>query len=406
MAFDIPTYLSSLKAAHLKTLALKVGINVGGTKPVLTCRLFAHLRAPRLPLCDGQKILSIDMGIKNLAYCLLQVQPNVEDVAKVQDRNRIRVLAWKRISLPPPPPLDVNGTPLGDAKHGSTPIVKASKTFPPAFLASHAHDLLTETLLPLNPAIILIERQRFRSGNAPAVQEWTLSVNMFEMGLYSVLETLKKLHAQKRVASTVASFPEIRPVLPSRVAAYWAGGGGVGGGRISLGVDVDRGGLSGGKRGGSRGMEKKEKVELVRQWLSDDDGDNQDLEVQDEAITAAKAFLTQNQDKPARRGTTTTKKARKMNDVTLKSTLMRNDSTEGVYNVDEKPGKLDDLADCLLQGMAWIEWEKQRRALADGGEDVARGMLNMKDDDVGAARAAKKTGKVVREEKSRSRRGK
>jgi cruciform cutting endonuclease 1 len=30
-------------------------------------------------------------------------------------------------------------------------------------------------------------------------------------------------------------------------------------------------------------------------------------------------------------------------------------------------GKLDDLADCLLQGMAWIEWEENKRKALEHG---------------------------------------
>lgn len=43
-----------------------------------------------------------------------------------------------------------------------------------------------------------------------------------------------------------------------------------------------------------------------------------------------------------------------------------------VLKVDEAAdeaeiGKLDDLADCLLQGMAWIKWEENRRAIVSDG---------------------------------------
>jgi len=30
-------------------------------------------------------------------------------------------------------------------------------------------------------------------------------------------------------------------------------------------------------------------------------------------------------------------------------------------------GKLDDLADCLLQGMAWIKWEQNRKLILSKG---------------------------------------
>ena len=38
---------------------------------------------------------------------------------------------------------------------------------------------------------------------------------------------------------------------------------------------------------------------------------------------------------------------------------------EGVGEVEI--GKLDDLADCLLQGMAWVQWERNRRLVMEKG---------------------------------------
>ena len=39
----------------------------------------------------------------------------------------------------------------------------------------------------------------------------------------------------------------------------------------------------------------------------------------------------------------------------------------------EEMGKLDDLADCLLQGMAWIRWEKNRSIALEEGVEALLG---------------------------------
>jgi cruciform cutting endonuclease 1 len=40
---------------------------------------------------------------------------------------------------------------------------------------------------------------------------------------------------------------------------------------------------------------------------------------------------------------------------------------------EEKMGKLDDLADSLLQGMAWIEWEENKRTVLKHGVEALLG---------------------------------
>lgn len=47
---------------------------------------------------------------------------------------------------------------------------------------------------------------------------------------------------------------------------------------------------------------------------------------------------------------------------------------DGQDGVEAGIGKLDDLADCLLQGVAWVKWQENRRVLVDGGVEALDGL--------------------------------
>lgn len=156
------------------------------------------------------------------------------------------------------------------------------------------------------------------------MQEWTLRVNMFESMLYAVLQTYSALGLWH---GSVSSVP------PAKVNSLW------------LGKDLD---LGGSDEAGSimiTGKKKKEankksarskvaKIELVERLLRE--GEERGVEFMGEAKKVGRRYLEKREGK---RG-----------------------GGEG-----EDIGKLDDLADCLLQGMAWIRWEENRVTIVENG---------------------------------------
>jgi len=321
------SWLTTCKLSQLKTIATATGINCSGTKPVLTSRLLAELPHSKLAPNDNPKnggskkkepkhrsIISIDMGIRNLAYCRL--------VLPSSPTAKPTLTHWTRIAI--------------SRKQASTPA--APEAFDPQTYAAHAYALVTRTLLPLHPSQILIERQRFRSMGGSSVQEWTLRVNMFEAMVYAVLKTVEEQGVWAR---------RVDPVAPSKVAKFWVG---EGEGGAEEGVD----GTGKKKRGGAKksAKTKSAKIGLVGQWLPD--GNVITLEGQAEDM--AKAYMAKKEG------------GRK---VMIKSTpvLMHNTAVQDEKS-EEELGKLDDLADCLLQGMAWWTWEGHRRRFVERGIDA------------------------------------
>lgn len=162
-----------------------------------------------------------------------------------------------------------------------------------------------------------------------SVQEWTLRVNMFESMLYAVLHTYFSLGLWHGSVYSVA---------PAKVNSFW------------LGKDLDlRESSSSSEAGlmtimGKKKTEKKKegnkksarskvaKIELVERWLRER-GEGA-VEFMGEAKKVGRSYLNK---RGVKRGG------------------------------GEDIGKLDDLADCLLQGMAWIRWEENRVAIVETG---------------------------------------
>ncbi|KAE8453055.1 hypothetical protein EG329_012242 [Mollisiaceae sp. DMI_Dod_QoI] len=312
MALKIP---STLKLAQLKALAFKCGISTSGTKPILSQRLVDEITSTPPNVSSPTRILSIDMGIRNLAYCILDVPQKRVSKSKESIQAALpSILAWHRLAVSSAPKQS------GDI---DTPPTK--EAFDPATLSIAAYTLLRQRMLLEKPTHILIERQRFRSMGSKHILEWTVRVNMFESILYAVLCTLKEEGVWKG---------EVKAIQPGKVGPFW----------------VDEGKDEGeGKKRASKSpkvQNKGAKIDLVRKWLLDEDM----VALGSESVkNIAKAYQEKWERLPGR---------------------AKGRSKGAEESPQEKMGKLDDLADCLLQAMAWVQWEENKRTALKYGVEA------------------------------------
>jgi cruciform cutting endonuclease 1 len=312
--------LPTLKGAALKQLAFKCGISTSGVKAAICQRLLDEIplsentmayTPSRKPQRSHMRILSIDMGIRNLAYCVLDV-PASSALPAIE--------GWKRIAVSSAPVLNSECDLKGKAE---------KESFEPLTLSAAAYNLLHKTLLPYKPTHILIERQRFRSMGSPRILEWTVRVNMLESMLYAILRTLQQEGLWKGI---------VVPIAPGKVGPFWLEEEGkplV----EEIGKAENKPETKKKVRNAklAKALNKGAKIDLVRNWLASSDK----FELASEDVVAlAEAYLEKWDRKP---GGPKGKRASKDAAVIV-----------------EKMGKLDDLADCLLQGMAFIQWEENK----------------------------------------------
>ncbi|KAJ5665783.1 mitochondrial resolvase Ydc2 [Penicillium maclennaniae] len=322
-------WLTGLRSVQLQRVARATGIQSSGTNGALIERIQNTLTPYQLKPTEDtpngarpgetpMSILSIDMGIQNLAFAHL-------NLPRSDQERKPKLTAWRRLAMSEISSLELHSTlvqaltvtsrpednlskpkPKPKLKAQTTeipvePIAKKSKdkeSFCPALYAQNAYSLINTLLHTYNPTHILIERQRFRSAGGSAVQEWTIRVGVFEGMLYAVLHALREERG---------SAVQVHGVEPKRVVKYW--------------IDKERGG----EKMSAREV-KKAKIEIVGGWLEDGR-----VEIEEDVQGLVRAYLGK--------------------------------SREGKSEV----GKLDDLADCLLQGVTWLEWEEMRARLAKDG---------------------------------------
>ncbi|KAK6509935.1 hypothetical protein TWF481_004656 [Arthrobotrys musiformis] len=305
-ATDVVTMLqrlSLLRNAELKDILQRCGWPVSGTKAVMAKEIQIQLHRSRLMTyrrsspgalepaenqLDEHRILSLDMGIKNMAVCLLKVS---RQELLSREPAAPEIISWRRFSF-----FDHH-----DPKNGCEGENVQDMDFASASLAPLATALARHLITTHDPTIIAIEKQRYRTMGSAAVQEWTIRVNKLEAMLHAALRVLQEEGVWVQGA--------IHSICPQRTTGYWLG----------------RYGLDDGIRKGA--VTKPLKVKLVRSWL--EKGHNVVYRKNNSlAADAASLFCKVS-------GQTKTKTGE----------------------------KLDDLADCLLQGLAIIHWEIDRLKL-------------------------------------------
>jgi len=148
---------------------------------------------------------------------------------------------------------------------------------------------------------------------------------MFEAMLYAALWTLNQEGLWNGA---------VRGAAPAKVGSFWIGG------QTS---DVAAEPIKGRTRPKTAKVRNKSaKVDIVGHWL--EQGDTLDFQTE-EARSTMRAYLSRWRGKGKIRA-----KARK-------DAL----EEEGTAASEGELSKLDDLADCLLQGVAWIRWEENRK---------------------------------------------
>ena len=389
------TWLNKLTLSQLRRVAFAIGAPSSGTKPVLTKQIQHELNIastivnPRssstVEASDGNNlsIVSIDMGIRNLAYAHLVAHPTAASNAHGNSAQppefllRPCLMAWKRVVIsgapngngafkkkckedrkssdvtPLPPPATANETTTTNIDL-SLPPATDKEAFDPSTFANYAYKFIKSILTAHRPTHVLIERQRFRSGGASAVQEWTIRVGVFEGMLHAVLRTLSAEHGLDLT---------VQGVDPGRVTRYWlesrrqeelGAQGSEHVGRASAKeskkakIDIvgaslarERRTLEGGGGGGGGGA----LVEIG----SGPENNNQAADRHHNLRQVVDSFISR-----------WTKK--KPNDDSS-----RKDPHTGPSAIN----KLDDLSDCLLQGIAWLEWQdKRHEILLRGGQEA------------------------------------
>ncbi|KAL8733374.1 MAG: hypothetical protein Q9166_002198 [cf. Caloplaca sp. 2 TL-2023] len=384
-------WLQTCKLNQLQAIALATGINSSGTKAAISSQIQDglsqfHNTLPSAPSNsrgaqrqqqrkDEYNTFSIDMGIRNLAYCQLVLPPSWLHHNSSSSPPTTPVtptlLHWARIDVSKPadtqPP-----TTIATKQNAS-----AKESFTPSTYAPHAHTFLATHILPHNPTHILIERQRFRSMGGAAVQEWTLRVNMFEAMLYATLHAYSALGLWKG---------EIVPIIPNKVNKYWIDGEDhlyKRKGALTRDVESKNDDVS------IAIQKRKATKTTVRETSRVEDGLALEVEAgefeskndRSRAINNSKPqkMLLVREILKSRAGFNLAGEAKEVGEMVIGNAEGKRGTKRKNGRGREKGlGKFDDLADCLLQGLAWVKWEENKHLVWEKGLEALDQLRNRK----------------------------
>lgn len=341
------SWLTELTLAKLHRVAVSIGSPCSGTKAARVAGIQHAISSTEKSTSTSTfkrdseperlSLLSIDMGIRNLAFAHITAPgclANGPASKGLQYYGFPTLRQWRQVAVGGKHVNgDINGgadsspmvpgtnsdsdsvdsdAPSANAKPGNT---TTKESFEPIDYASHAYHLIRYLLQTYKPTHILIERQRFRSGGRAAVPEWTIRVGVFEGMLYAVLRTLVE-EGKLRV--------QVEPMQPTFVNRYWLEKG-----------DEEK---STAIRHSGREV-KRAKIDLIGQMLTEKANPPSVL-ISEDLRPFASDFVS----------------------IWQKDRRKDGLGTNGI-------SKLDDLADCLLQGLAWVEWQNRRRRIHVLGRD-------------------------------------
>lgn len=359
----------------IQALLQRIGAPTSGQKDVLQRRLFQEAGLQTSVFGSpgiSKRILSIDMGIKNLAYCVADVTgPNPSNPIQMQ------VTQWDRLDL-------TDQTLQGDIKRAMRVDAAAqvdgdeADMFAPQSLANTAYWLVQNHFLQYQPDIILIERQRWRSSSSSAIQQWTVRVNSLEAMLWAALTTLS---VERWNLPDDQSAGRTKPFTlyaadPKRVGMFWLDAESAVATKLGktaamveedLEEDVEEEEdesqtatrVAAPKKLSRTKAEKKAKIQLLRTWLNHEKPSTSLSATQEVAKDELIHRPVINFEFPAPR------RAALSNAKTTQQLFlwMTDSPAEKRTRKSPKPEsktKVDDLTDCFLQATTYVAWMANR----------------------------------------------